>query len=233
MIGKAVFAASRAIGVAALLAAGILALPHQAAAQDARAFIDGLGKQAIQVMGPSVPPAERTARFRELFARDFDLHGAGRFVLGPYANAMNPEQQQEFIGLFREYLAQAYARRLGEYGGEPFQVTGSRPGGNETIVTSQVLRRGGQPIEIDWHVAELDGRPVITDVQVDGVSMKVTHRSEFASIIQRNGGRPEALLAAMRQQIGQSPATRTGSSSPPTHPQSMPAPAQPMPAPAR
>jgi phospholipid transport system substrate-binding protein len=47
------------------------------------------------------------------------------------------------------------------------------------------------------------GRYLITDVVVGGVSMKVTQRDEFAAIIQRNGGRPEALLAALRQQLGQ------------------------------
>jgi hypothetical protein len=33
--------------------------------------------------------------------------------------------------------------------------------------------------------------------------MKVTHRNEFASIIQRNGGQPDALLPALRQQLAQ------------------------------
>ena len=212
---KIILAGCRATGLALLFALGALALPRDAAAQDARAFIDTLGKQAIQVMGPSVPPAQRTAQFRQLFERDFDLQGASRFVLGPYANAMSPEQQQEFVGLFKDYLAHAYAQRLEQYGGEPFEVTGERRNGEQTVVSSQVMRRGGQPVDIDWHVIDRDGRPLIADVYVDGVSMRVTHRSEFASIIQRNGGRPEALLAAMRQQLAQG--ARTGSSAPPTH----------------
>src|SRR5262249_30096003 len=115
---KIILCSYRAIGAVLLIAVCTLALPRDAAAQDARGFIDALGKQAIQVMGPSVPPAQRVARFRQLFENDFDLQGTARFVLGPYANGLSKEQQQEFIGLFREYLAQAYARRLGEYGGE-------------------------------------------------------------------------------------------------------------------
>jgi phospholipid transport system substrate-binding protein len=82
-------------------------------------------------------------------------------------------------------------------------VTGTRPHGGETVVTSQVQRSGGNPIEIDWYVADHGGRPKVTDVVVDGVSMKVTHRNEFASIIQRNGGQPDALLPALRQQLAQ------------------------------
>ena len=57
--------------------------------------------------------------------------------------------------------------------------------------------------QIDWHVIDRGGRPLVTDVVVDGVSMKATHRNEFASIIQRNGGQPDALLPALRQQLAQ------------------------------
>ena len=54
---------------------------------------------------------------------------------------------------------------------------------------------------IDWPVANQGGRYLVTDIILGGVSMKVTLRNEFAAIIQRNGGRPEALLAALRQQL--------------------------------
>lgn len=192
---------ARAIGFV-LLAFGVLtAVPRGAAAQDAAAFVANLGQQGIQVLGPSVPPAQRAARFRQLLDSDFDLPGIAHFVLGAQGRAMPPQAQQEFTPLLRDYLVQAYTTRLGQYGGAPFRVTGERPFGGETVVSSQVVRQGGQPVQIDWHVANHSGRWLVEDVVVDGVSMRMTHRSEFASIIQRNGGRPEALLAALRQQI--------------------------------
>lgn len=202
----------RAIAIALLSLACLAALPRGAAAQDARAFIANLGTQAIQVLGPSVPPAQRTARFRQLFENDFDLPDAARFVLGPYGHSLTPPQQQEFLALFRDFLARSYSTRLAQYGGEPFRVTGSRQSGDETTVSSQVVRANGNPVEIDWHVVNRGGRHLIADVLVEGVSMKVTHRQEFASIIQRNGGRAEALLAVLRQQLAQMPEPRSGSS---------------------
>jgi phospholipid transport system substrate-binding protein len=202
----------RAMAAALLAVACLAGLARGAAAQDAGSFIANLGNQAIQVLGPSVPAAQRTAHFRQIFASDFDLQGASRFVLGPAGRNLNPEQQQEFQTLFRDYLAQAYSTRLAQYAGEPFHVTGTRPNGEETIVTSQVVRRGSSPVEIDWHAVNRGGRFLVTDVYVDGVSMRVTHRQEFAAIIQRNGGHPEALLAALRQQLHEGAAPRSGSS---------------------
>jgi phospholipid transport system substrate-binding protein len=209
---------ARAITVAVLSFACLATLPRDAAAQDATKFISDLGTQAIQVLGPSVPPAQRANRFRQLFQNDFDLQNIARFVLGPQGRAMPPQEQQEFINVFREFLVQSYTTRLAEYAGQPFHVTGNRPQENGAIVSSQVTRNGGAPIEIDWHVINRDGRMLITDVVVDGVSMKVAQRNEFAAIIQRNGGRPEALVAALRQQLTQGPPALSGSSMPPRPP---------------
>ena len=193
----------RAIGFLVLALACLSIAPRGAVAQDATAFINNLGQQGLQVLGPSVPAPQRAARFRQLLDSDFDLPEIGRFVLGTAGRTMSPAAQQEFLPLFRDYLVQAYTARLGQYGGAPFHVTGTRPNGGETVVSSQVVRSGGNPIQIDWHVVGQGGRMMVSDVVVDGVSMKVTHRNEFASIIQRNGGHPEALLPALRQQLAQ------------------------------
>ena len=201
------------IGAIVLSAMFCAALPRGAAAQDhdAAAFIQNLGTKGLQALGPSVPEPQRVARFHQLFQADFDIPEISRFVLGQHARTMPPQQQQEFTGLFQDYIAHAYAARLAPYAGAPFRVTGERPFGGETVITSQASKPGGgQPAQIDWHVINNGGRFLVTDVVVDGVSMKATQRSEFAAIIQRNGGRPEALLAALRQQLGQG----SGSSTP-------------------
>ena len=116
---------------------------------------------------------------------------------------MSPAAQQEFEPLFRDYLTRVYTQRLSRYADAPFRVTGSRPVGDETVVTSQVSAGGGSPVDIDWHLQNRNGRFVVTDVVVGAVSMKMTQRSEFASVIQRNGGKPDALIAVLRQQLAQ------------------------------
>jgi len=179
----------------------VLAAPIEARAQDARTFIGTLGQQAIEVLGPAVPEVQRQARFRELFRDDFDLPGIGQFVLGRYWRVATPQEQQDFLGLFQEYIVRSYSTRLTEYGGEPFRVTGARPNGEETVVTSEIVRPNGNRIEIVWFLIGSPGRYKISDVYVAGVSMKVTQRDEFASVIQRNGGRVEALIAQLRQKL--------------------------------
>ena len=192
----------RSFAVGALFAGLFcLALPRAAGAQDATAFVATLGQQAIQVLGPSVSPTQREARFRELFRNDFDIPGIGQFVLGRYWRIATPQQQQEFLGLFQEYLVRAYSTRLDAYGGAPFRVIGARPNGGETVVASEIIRANGTRVALDWYLIGGAGQYKITDVYVGGVSMKVTERDEFSSVIQRNGGRIDALIAQLRQKL--------------------------------
>ena len=184
---------------------GLLLAPRADAAVDPGAFVGTLGNEGIQTLGPNVPLAQRVARFRALFQADFDVSGIGRFVIGRYWQAFTPEQQQEFLRLFREYTVQAYAGKLGLYGGSQFRVLGSEPAGDEVVVSSEVIRPNGQPVHIDWHLVQEGGGYKVSDVYVDRVSMKVTQRDEFAKIIQNNGGQPGALLAVLRQQMHEPP----------------------------
>jgi phospholipid transport system substrate-binding protein len=179
---------------------GILLPSRPAAAADPAAVVTSLGNEALKVLGKNVDPNLRVARFRQLFSADFDVPGIARFVLGRYWRVATPAQQQEFLKLFTDYIALAYSNRLAEYSGETLRVTGSRPAPDGELVSSEIVRANGQPpARVEWLLTPQDGAYKISDVIVEGVSMAVTQRSEFASVIQRNGGQVEGLITALRQ----------------------------------
>jgi phospholipid transport system substrate-binding protein len=171
-----------------------------AAAADPAAVINELGNRALDVLGKNATPAQRVARFHELFREDFDVPGIARFVLGRYWKTATPEQQQEFVKLFEDYIALVYSNQLAAYSGETLRVTGSRTSAEEAIVASEIIRPSGSPpVKVDWHLTDRNGAYKISDVTVDGISMAVTQRSEFASVIQRNGGQVSNLIAQLRE----------------------------------
>ena len=185
-----------------LLALGLLGLaaPRQAAAEDPRDFVNSLGEQALQVLGPGVSPAQRLSRFRALFNTQFDVAGIGRFVLGRYWRTATPREQQEFLALFQEYVARAYSARFGAFGGEPFRVTGTRPSGGKPSSAakscSPAVRSastGTSPITAGGTRSPMSMSPAI--------SMKVTQRDEFAAVIQRSGGQVAGLLSQLREKL--------------------------------
>jgi len=181
-----------------VVGAFIPAVPTMAAA-DPSALISNLGSRALEVLGKNAPQSQRVERFRQLLREDFDVPGIARFVLGRYWNVATEEQRTEFVRLFEDYVALAYSTRLAEYTGETFKVTGSRPDADGAIVSSQIIRpAGAAPVKVDWRLTGRNGVYKISDVSVDGISMAVTQRSEFAAVIQHNGGQVQSLITMLR-----------------------------------
>jgi phospholipid transport system substrate-binding protein len=200
------------LAIAVVLIAGA-ALPSigAAAATDPATFINNLGHQLRAVTSYS-SPEQKQAAFRELFREDFDVPGLGRFVLGRFWPAFTPSEQREFLGLFENFVMLTYSKKLLEYAGSGAgpRVTGSRPDQDGAVVSSEISHGPSpwtghgqtvQPLKVDWRLSARDGQYKISDVVIDGLSMAVNGRSQLEGVVERNGGRPEAILAVMRQQI--------------------------------
>ncbi len=176
--------------------------PAAALPQDPSLFIETLGNRALAVLSSHAAPGTREAGFQQLYERYFDAPRIARFVLGRYWWLASPAQRQQFKALFEKYVVFAYSARLSSYSGETLRVIGSRPEGNGFIVASEIVHPGGQPpTRVSWRLTRHDGRLKIVDVIVEGVSMAITQRQEFASVIARNGGNIGALLAVMQQKL--------------------------------
>lgn len=167
-------------------------------------FIQSLGDRAIGVIADAKnSQQQRTDKFREILLDTFDLPTIGRFVIGRYWMSATPEQQKEYLRLFGDLVIKTYGDRLTLYTGEGFVVTGVRPESEkDSIVTSQITHPdGSQPTSIDWRVRQKEGKLGVIDVMVEGVSLSVTQRQEYAAVVQNNGGQIEGLLALMRHQL--------------------------------
>ncbi len=165
---------------------------------EASLFIRQFGDEAIATLqSPGLSLEERETRFHGILRNGFDLPFIGRFVLGRYWKQIDSEQRSDYLNLFSEYVLQTYAARLGGYAGETLTVVAERPAGSkDVVVMTRIDRPSGPPIMVDWRVRITVNKRRIIDVSVEGVSMVVTQRSEFASVIQRNG--VEGLIEVLR-----------------------------------
>lgn len=166
-------------------------------------LIQNMGDEAEGLLANgSMTDAQRRAALRELLVNNFDLQTIGRFVLGRYWRQFSDEQRREYFRLFEDMIVSVYSERFDEYSGQDLVVKDSRPSGDKDMIVSSVIKANGsgQDIQVDWRVRRKnDGAYKIIDVVVEGVSMSVTQRSDFSSVIQRGGGRPEVLLQHLRK----------------------------------
>src|SRR3954453_1397721 len=206
MLRRAVLATA----VTLIIGASASALPAAAAA-DPTTFIDNLSTQ-LQGLVRSTSSQQRFAGFRELFRKNFDIPGLGRFIAGRFWQVFTPSEQQQFLRLFEDYVVFAYSDRLSGYArnGDVLRVTSTRPQPAGVLVSSEITRGSRlwaahgatvQPIKIDWRLTARNGIYQISDVIIDGLSMAANGRSELEGVVERNGGRANAILAVMRQQI--------------------------------
>jgi phospholipid transport system substrate-binding protein len=187
----------------ALLAAGAPPAPARAAGE-AVAVVADFGDHMLQMLNdPQVSPAERRKRFGALLDKDFDFAKIGRFVLGRYWQTATDQQKQEFAPVFRDYVVQSYSVRFAEFNGASFKVTGERPEGSGSVIVSTTVtqRNNPTPAKVDWRVSTDTGAPKITEVIVEGISMSLTHKQEFASLIERSGGGVGALISQLKAKV--------------------------------
>ena len=186
----------------ALIATTTLAASPPVNPADAVAFMNQLWNRAAELLNNKTDPALRQARFRQLFHEDFDNNGIARFVLGRYWRSASEQERQEFVKVFEHYVVFVYTARLANFGGETFKIRGSRSDGDGVIVSTDIISPGStSPLKMDWRLVNDNGAYKINDVIVEGVSMTVTQRSEFASVAERNGRQAGGLIALMREKM--------------------------------
>jgi phospholipid transport system substrate-binding protein len=152
------------------------------------AFIDQFGERAVQALSETKDdPAARRARFAELMRSDIDMPKVAALVLGRAWRSADADSRARFTKVFEEHLISTYSRRFDTYASGRLQVAGQHTAGEDVLVTSRVASQNGQPIEVVWRVREKDGRWRIIDASVEGVSMVVTWRNEFAAVIEQEG----------------------------------------------
>ena len=170
--------------------------------QQAKDMIVKLSKQAVEVMtGKGIPDGERIERFRTLFISSVDLPGISRFVLARHWKIATPDQQQDFMKLFEDMLVYTWANRFKDASDKVgVNVIGTKPDGDQgLIVDSAIIREGQEPIPVLWRLRQAEGGLRILDLLIEGTSMVVTYREEYASVINQNGGNIDGLLDTLRK----------------------------------
>ena len=206
--------ASRTLWIAsALVASWVWTAPGtlQAASDDragqAAAYIQSLGAELLAIQAGAGDgagdgaAAARSARLEGLIRRGFDLDLTSQLVLGKYWNRASQAHRQAFKELFAQYLLHSYARHLKAYRVETLAIVSSNPVGKiDFLVETRVEgAQGYDPTNPVWRLRLRDGGFKIIDVHVDGISLALTERSQFGSVIRRNG--LDGMLSALRKRV--------------------------------
>jgi phospholipid transport system substrate-binding protein len=181
-----------------------LALPASAQQDPAVAFIQRRGEQLLAIVNGDGPGTQKQQQVARLLAETVDMDGVGRFVVGRYWRTASQQEQREFLKLFHDLLVETISVRFGELKGLKFQVTGPTRRDEESQGVGTVIERPGQPpAAVEWRIAGQGSDLRVIDLIAEGTSLRLTQRGEYTAVLQRNSGRFDALLGAMKRQLAQ------------------------------
>src|SRR6266496_3950529 len=102
--------------------------------------------------GPTLGPRGRYAQLEPVVRRVFDIPFMTRLAVGPQWESVSEAERQQVAQAFQRYVAAIYAERFDSYSGERLQVTGERSSPGGTIITSQIVKSNGDPVNINYLV---------------------------------------------------------------------------------
>jgi phospholipid transport system substrate-binding protein len=177
---------------------------------------DIVAKQLVQTVvsdalrdfgGRNLGPEERSVKLAALIEHYGDMSIYSEIVLGRYWTRASLTERTDFEKLLGQYLLGCWTSPLRDMPSRlriDFATTEVLANGRLVIHSLAVVPT--DTLALDWTIAHsADGRLVIADVAIDGASAFQTMKSDFLSILHANGGRLEALIAALRRKVGNSP----------------------------
>lgn len=126
----------------------------------------------------------------------FDFERISRRVLGKYWRRASEEQRRHFVTEFKTLLVKTYAVALASYEHEeiaygPFRTRSEK----EMSIRTEVMHGSGPGIPITYELHLMNESWRIYDVVVDGVSLSLTYRNDFRSVVRQEG--IDALISRM------------------------------------
>ena len=193
----------------ALFALGLMLFSPAAHAADtasvkdpAIVFVDSLANTFIhKIFVKDKKESAKVDDFRSVFKNNCDIPFISKFVLGKAYKNASADERKAFQNTFTENVVLTWAGRFKEYAGQTIAVKGTSPAQTGQIyVDSKVIspNPNTKPIALIWRLKNNDGDYKIADLIVEGVSMVMTYRNEYAAILQNNGNSVSALTDSLK-----------------------------------
>lgn len=190
---------------ATVLICGAPGLPRDAVAEpgDARAqaFIKRTGERLIAVINGPGNEQQKRAELTSIIDSAVDVGSVARFCLARYWRTASPDEQRQYTEAFHAMLVHNIAGKLGDYQGVRFTVGHVQQRDDAELVATTVERPNNQPSRIEWMVTDVAGTPKIEDMIAEGVSLRLTARSDYEAFLARNGNNVRTLIQSLRQKV--------------------------------
>lgn len=169
----------------------------------AKQFVSNLSQTTINIIENSASDSAKEQKLRDLFISSVDHMWMGKFAIGNHWRSLESDKQNEYLGVYKEYLIKSYVPNFKKYNKDKVNILDiKQTKDNEYLVSTEIIRQQGEPIKVNYQLRLLqnsNGEFRIFDIIAEGVSLIITQRSDFGSIIARSG--IDGLIDTLKQKI--------------------------------
>ncbi len=128
----------------------------------------------------------RWARIGGIINERFDIEAMSRSILATNWKRATPEEKQDFIAFFSQYLENTYRRKIESYSDEEVRFLAEKIKDRRASVQTAIVTENAE-IPVIYKMRQNDGQWYAYDVVIEGVSLVANYRNTFAAIVKSEG----------------------------------------------
>ncbi len=117
----------------------------------------------------------------------FDYSEMAKRSLGKHWNTRSAAEKKQFAELFATLLENSYAGKIESYNNEKIVYIKEILEEDHAEIKSKVITAARDEFTLDYRMFKHDGKWMVYDVVIEGVSLISNYRSQFNKIITANG----------------------------------------------
>jgi len=164
----------------------------------AKRLVDGIVGEINRVIASGASVSSMISSFEKIFARYADVPIIAQSVLGADARRASPAQLSAYTSAFQGYIARKYGKRFQEFKGGRIEVKSVREVKTWHEVIATAYLPGQSPFEVKFLVSDRSGKDLFFDMVIEGISMRLSEKTEIGAMLDRNRGNIDGLIADLR-----------------------------------
>jgi len=168
----------------------------------AKQVVESFQAELINVMknGQKLGFAGRYDKLYDPVSNSHDLNKIARIVIGKEWEKLSEEQQKKLVDVFSRFSVASYAHNFKDYSGESFSFESEEETTRGGMVVHSLLAiPDDKPVKFDYMLKEKGNSWRIINIIANGVSDLALKRSEYTTILQREGF--DALISKISEKI--------------------------------
>jgi len=130
---------------------------------------------------------KRRQALKKSISKIFDYSEMAKRSLGKHWNARTPAEKKQFADLFASLLENSYASKIESYNNEKIVYLKETTDADHAEVKSKVVTAKRDEFTLDYRMINQNGKWMVYDVVIEGVSLVSNYRTQFNKIINKDG----------------------------------------------